>query len=56
VLDISLLYIGVVIVLVAVGFVFALRIAMAAALDADRRWTMLTAEPAPFGAHAERGA
>jgi len=58
VLDISLLYIGVIIVLVAFGFAFALRIAMAAALDADRRWTMLAAEagPAAVGAHADPGA
>jgi hypothetical protein len=60
--DISLLYVGVVVVIVAIGFVFALRMGMAAALEADRRWA--TQEPetrapaiegVPIAAHAERG-
>jgi hypothetical protein len=36
--DVSLLYIGVVVLIVAIGFVFALRMGMSAALDAERGW------------------
>jgi hypothetical protein len=42
--DTSLLYIGFVILVVAIGFVFALRLGMAAANDADQQWAMNTAE------------
>lgn len=49
--DISLVYIGAVMLVVAIGFVFALRMGMSAALDADRQWA---ATPANAGAEVER--
>ncbi len=44
--DISLLYIGAVILIVAAGFVFALRMAMAAAQETDRGWPSAMLTPA----------
>lgn len=43
-MDMSLVYIGVVIVILVAGFVFALRIGMAAALEADHAWPQDAAE------------
>lgn len=37
-MDISMIYLGVVILILAIGFVFALRIGIIAALEADRAW------------------
>jgi hypothetical protein len=42
--DKSLLYIGFVVLIVAIGFVFALRMGMAAAGDTDQQWATSTAE------------
>jgi hypothetical protein len=52
--DTSLLYIGSVILIVAIGFVFALRMGMAAANETDQQWAAKTAasEPALAGAPA----
>lgn len=47
-LDISLLYIGAVVLILVIGFVFAFKMGAAAALDADRQWQLpeLDTEPA----------
>lgn len=44
-LDMSMLYIGLVVLVLVVGFVFALRVGIAAALDADRQWPATADEP-----------
>ena len=45
-MDMSLIYITAVIVVIAIGFVFALRMGIAASLAADREWPAISNETA----------
>jgi hypothetical protein len=43
-MDMSMLYIGAVIVVLVIGFVFAMRIGLAAAAETDRAWPSVQLE------------
>lgn len=56
-MDLSLVYIAAVILVIAIGFVFALRMGIAASLEADGVWPESAQEvPAVQDGHAEPAA